>query len=164
VSHRIYAEPAQHFAHYHVFSRVVNREFVFGDEEREQFRMLLTRLLQFSGLEAVSWCCMSNHFHILLTVPGELRADQLRAEISEEELLKRMKIAYSDQYIREVQWRINHARKEMQNEAWAQDIIGRLKAQMFDLSKFMHMLKRRFYLSFVGLCGVASYELGRYRG
>ena len=30
--------------------------------------------------------------------------------------------------------------KEMQNEASAQDIIGRLKAQMFDLSGFMHML------------------------
>jgi putative transposase len=123
---------------------VVNREFLFGDEEREYFRVLLNRLLQFSGLEAVSWCCMSNHFHILLTVPGEERAEQLRDEISEEDLLKRMRIAYSDQYIREVQWRISHAREEMQNEAWAQDIITRLKAQMFDLSKFMHMLKRRF--------------------
>ena len=144
MSARIYAEPTQHFAHYHVFSRVVNRDFVFGDEEREHFRLLLNRLLQFSGLEAVTWCCMSNHFHILLTVPGEERAAILRSEISETDLFKRMKIAFSDQYIREVQWRLNHARKEMQNEAWAQDILNRLKAQMFDLSKFMHMLKRRF--------------------
>jgi putative transposase len=104
----------------------------------------MTRLLQFCGLEASSWYCMSNHFHILLTVPGDDRAEQLRAEISEDKLFKRMKIAFSDQYNREVQWRVKHAREDMKNEAWAQDILSRLKSQMFDLSKFMQMLKRRF--------------------
>ena len=141
---RIYAEPAQRLAHYHVFSRVVNRDFIFGDEEREQFRHILINLLDFCGLEAVSWCCMSNHFHILLTVPGEEHAAGLRDEISEDDLFTRMRGSFSKQYIREVQWRVAHAREEMQNEAWAQDIVSRMKGQMFDLSKFMHMLKRRF--------------------
>jgi putative transposase len=144
MSHRIYAEPAQHQAHFHVYSRCAGGDFLFGDEEREHFRRLMTRLLQFCGLEAVSWCCMSNHFHILLTVPGEERAAELREKISEEQLFQRMKIAFSDQYISEVQWRVKHAREEMKNEAWAQDILNRLKTQMFDLSKFMQMLKRRF--------------------
>ncbi|MFT5465048.1 MAG: putative transposase [Verrucomicrobiales bacterium] len=77
-------------------------------------------------------------------IPGDERAAQLRAEISEQQLFEGMKIAFSDQYIREVQWRIKHACEDMKNEAWAQDILNRLKAQMFDLSKFMQMLKRRF--------------------
>lgn len=141
---RIYAEPSAHFAHYHVFSRVVNRSFVFGDDEKEHFRRTMTKLLNFCGLEATTWCCMSNHFHILLKVPGEERAQQLRAEISEEQLFERMKIAFSAKYIKEVKWRVEHARNEMKNEAWAQDIINRIKGQMFDLSKFMQMLKRRF--------------------
>ena len=123
----------------------------------------MTQLLKFCGLEAVTWCCMSNHFHILLEVPGEERAAELRAAISEEDLFERMKVAFSEQYIREVRWRVAHAR-ELKNEAWANDIIERLKGQMFDLSKFMHMLKRRFYPSFVGLCGEASRVLRRFRG
>ena len=153
LSTRIYAEPAQQPVHYHVFIRVVKRSFIFGDEEREQFRHILINLLDFCGLEAVSWCCMSNHFHILLTVPGKEHAADLRDEIYEEDLLTRMRGSFSKQYIREVQWGIEHARKEMKNEPWARDIVSRMKGQMFDLSKFMHMLKRRFYPSCVGLCG-----------
>lgn len=144
MSNRIYAEPSAHFARYHVYSRVVNRSYVLGDKEREMFRKMMTQLLGYCGLEAISWCCMSNHFHILLEVPGEDRAQQLREEITEDELFERMKIAFSAQYIKEVKWRVQHARVEMQSEEWAQDIINRLKAQMFDLSKFMQMLKRRF--------------------
>ena len=38
---------------------------------------------------------------------------------------------------------MNHFRSQS-NEAGATDIIERIKGQMFDISKFMHMLKRRF--------------------
>ena len=30
-----------------------------GDEEKEQFRHLLDKVLEFSGLEAIGWCCLS---------------------------------------------------------------------------------------------------------
>ena len=56
---------------YHVISRVSGRELVFGDEEKEQFRRLLDKQLEFSGLRAIAWCFMGNHFHLLLEVPGK---------------------------------------------------------------------------------------------
>jgi putative transposase len=54
---------------YHCISRVVDRRFVFGDREREAFRMFMRMYEKFSGCQVLSYCVMSNHFHILLEVP-----------------------------------------------------------------------------------------------
>ncbi len=70
---------------YHVVSRVVDRRFVFGDVEREHFRMLMRMQENFSGCRVLSYCIMSNHFHILLEVPP-----MPEGGISDEELLKRI--------------------------------------------------------------------------
>ena len=56
---------------FHVVSRVVDRNLVFGDEEKEFFRSLLERQLRFSGLRCLAWCFMGNHFHLLLEVPDK---------------------------------------------------------------------------------------------
>jgi len=140
MSTRIVADPSAANAYYHVFSRVAGGDFLFGDEEKECFRQLLHKLLKFSGLEALTWCCMGNHFHILLKVP---QGDSARAAMTEDELFLRMEGAFSRQFIREVKWRVEHARK-LGNNSLADKIVAGLKNQMFDLPKFMHMLKRRF--------------------
>ncbi|MEO8615267.1 MAG: transposase, partial [Luteolibacter sp.] len=57
---------------YHCISRVVDRRFVFGDEEREHFRMFMRMQENFSGCRVLSYCVMSNHFHILLEVPFKI--------------------------------------------------------------------------------------------
>ena len=54
---------------YHVISRVVDRRFAFGAEEKEKFRALMRLLEKFSGCRVVSYCLMCNHFHLLLEVP-----------------------------------------------------------------------------------------------
>jgi len=140
MSTRIVADPSAANAHYHVFSRVAGGDFLFGDEEKECFRRLLHRLLKFSGLEAITWCCLGNHFHILLRVP---QGETARAAMTEDALFTRMEGAFSADFIRETKWRVGHARK-LGNEALADKIVAGLKNQMFDLPKFMHMLKRRF--------------------
>ncbi len=143
MSTRILTEDVPAGTGFHVFSRTAGGEFLFGEEETEQFRVLMNQLLGFCGLEALAWCCLSNHFHILLSLPDAREAEELREAMSEEALFSRMKIAFSEDYIREVQWRVNHFRSQG-NEAAARDIIDRIKRQMFDLPKFMQMLKRRF--------------------
>ena len=54
---------------YDCISRVVARRFVFDDAEREHFRMFMRMQENFSGCRVLSYCVMSNHFHILLDVP-----------------------------------------------------------------------------------------------
>ena len=56
-------------AYYHCVSRVVNREFVFGQEEKDKLVEYMRLYERFGGLRVISYCIMSNHFHILVEVP-----------------------------------------------------------------------------------------------
>jgi hypothetical protein len=72
-------------AHYHCISRVVNREFVFGDVEREQFVQFMREYEAFCGVRVLTYCILSNHFHILVEVPesaqGAARCGGVAAEV-----------------------------------------------------------------------------------
>ena len=62
--------PANHpVAYYHCLSRVVNRDFVFGPTEKEQFILLMREYEVFCGVRVLTYCILSNHFHILVEVP-----------------------------------------------------------------------------------------------
>ena len=50
-------------SYYHCVSRVVDRRFILGDEEREYFVCLMRKLEAFLGLRVVTYAVMSNHFH-----------------------------------------------------------------------------------------------------
>ena len=54
---------------YHVMSRVVDRRRVFEAKDKEIFRKILRNQEAFSGVRIVTYCLMSNHFHLLLEVP-----------------------------------------------------------------------------------------------
>ena len=64
-----WAEKSGKPAIYHCISRVVDRRFVFGDGEREAFRMFMRMQENFTGCRVLTYCVMSNHFHVLLEVP-----------------------------------------------------------------------------------------------
>jgi len=51
---------------YHCISRVVDRRFVFEERECEAFRMYMRMYENFSGCRVLSYCVMSNHFHLLV--------------------------------------------------------------------------------------------------
>lgn len=76
---------------YHCVSRVVDRRFVFEAAERERFRMFMRMYENFSGCRVLSYCIMSNHFHILLEVPP-----MPLGGISDEVLLKRLSAIYTE--------------------------------------------------------------------
>ena len=78
---------------YHVVSRVAGREILFGDAEREAFVGMLFKQLAFSGLKAVAWCFMGNHFHLLLEVPDK---EQALAGWTEEDLIGRLELLRDD--------------------------------------------------------------------
>ena len=74
-------------AFYHVISRVVGREFVFCEEERERFRSTMRRVEAFCDVQILTWCVLSNHFHALIYVPE-------RQEVSDQEFGRRMRFLY----------------------------------------------------------------------
>ena len=69
---------------YHLISRIANRAFYFGEEERTGFVARMWRVAYFSCVEVLAYCVMCNHFHILAYVPPP-------RELAEEEVLARVR-------------------------------------------------------------------------
>lgn len=123
---------------YHCISRVVDRRFVFGEEEREKFRAFLRLQEHFSGCRVLTYCVMSNHFHLLLEVPP------MPAEgVSDAELLRRLSVLYGEAVVVEVAKALKEAHA-MGNAARLEEIRGRYTYRMHDLSEFMKALLIRF--------------------
>jgi REP element-mobilizing transposase RayT len=123
---------------YHCISRVVDRRFVFGDVEREHFRMFLRMQENFSGCRVLSYCIMSNHFHILLEVPP-----MAEGGISDGELLKRLSATNTEAFVAEVAKELSEARSQGLEKRVA-EIHARFTYRMHSLSEFMKTLLQRF--------------------
>jgi len=138
-----WAESETKPAIYNCCSRVVDRRFAFGDEEREVFRMFMRMMENFSGCRVLSYCVMSNHFHILLEVPP-----MPEGGISDTELLRRLGVFYSEGFVKSVADELVMARTEggaeEGNAERVKEIHGRFTKRMHDLSEFMKTLLQRF--------------------
>ncbi len=131
-------DSAEKPAIYHCISRVVDRRFVFENDEREHFRMFMRMQEKFSGCRVLSYCIMSNHFHILLEVPP-MPADG----ISDEELLRRLAATNSEAFVAVVANELAEARAQGR-ESWVAEIHARFTYRMHSLSEFMKTLLQRF--------------------
>jgi REP element-mobilizing transposase RayT len=152
---------------YHCLSRVVGRQFVLEVDEREHFRMLMRMCEKFSGCRVLSYCLMSNHFHLLLEVPP-----MPEGGIPDQELLQRLGVFYSEAQVAEIAKELAEAavvRKrgefelppmdedgvplgldqelamaKQQATRRLEEIRSRYTRRMHDLSEFMKSLLERF--------------------
>ena len=129
---------------YHVISRVVDRRFAFGPEEKEKFRALMRMQEKFTGCRVVSYCLMCNHFHLLLEVPPLAEGG-----LSDEELLKRLSAIYSEAYVAGVAKELADARTSVYvEESGLEEALAaihkRFTYRMQDLGEFMKGLLQRF--------------------
>ena len=126
---------------YHCVSRVVDRRFVFGRAEKEQFVAYMRLYEAFCQVRVLAFCVMSNHFHILLEVPS---APEDRGESwSDERLLDHLRCLYSGSKLHEIAWQLKHLRS-LGNHDGAEALRATFFNRMWDLSQFMKTLKQRF--------------------
>ncbi|MCF7709485.1 MAG: hypothetical protein K9N52_11350, partial [Verrucomicrobia bacterium] len=76
---------------YHCINRVVGGEWLLEKDEKEVFRKMMWRQLDFCGLEMITYCIMSQHFHIVVRVPVE------EEPLSDEELIRRFGVLYGQE-------------------------------------------------------------------
>ena len=126
---------------YHCISRVVDRRFVFGERECEAFRMFMRMYENFSGCRILSYCVMSNHFHLLLEVPPPAEGG-----LSDEALLLRLSALYSEDFVAGVAAELAELRKsgDAGADSRAADLHARFTYRMHDLSQYMKGLLIRF--------------------
>jgi len=125
-------------AYYHCVSRVVNRDFVLGDVEREEFVRLMRAYERLCGLRVVTYCVMSNHFHVLVGVPK--RPEVLPSNTA---LIDIVRASLGDLAATNLEYDLGQAAK-IKSALWEEEIRERYFRRMWDVSSFMKTLKQRF--------------------
>lgn len=124
---------------YHVISRVVNRQMIFGREEKAVFLDLMERHSAFSGVEVLAYCLMGNNFQLLLHVPLKPK------EITRSEVKSRMKAIYNDSKIQKLKKEFRENQREgEENRDDDEAFYESLSFRMYSLSKFIKDLKQKF--------------------
>ena len=92
--------------YYHVLSRVIERRFIFGEQEQEYFKKVMRAQESFSGVRVLTWTCLSNHFHMLVAV-DDRESEAVKQELAQlmeddEAFLARLKHLYAPTVIDDV--------------------------------------------------------------
>jgi putative transposase len=122
---------------YHAMSRTVGNAFLFEDREKEVLRKMIWQVADFCGVEVLTYCIMSNHFHVLIQVPCV-------DSISDVELLRRFKVLYPKPTKYQVASFAEIERLLLTGGDEATEARQKLLARMGDLSEFMKTVKQRF--------------------
>ena len=111
---------------YHCVSRTVGGQFLLDDLAKQRLVDLLFPLAQFCGVEIITYCMMSNHFHLLIRVPSQ-------TPLSDSLLLQRAEAFYGKQALLP-----SLARADLQRSgAISPHIRQSLSSRMGDVSAFM---------------------------
>ena len=118
-------------------SHTVSGTPYFDDFAREVLRKMIWQVAVFSGVDVLTYCIMSNHFHVLLRVPEG-------AEVTDAELLRRYRVLYpKPTKYQTASISVMEQALAAGGEA-AEQIRRKLLARMGDVSEYMKALKQRF--------------------
>ncbi len=124
---------------YHCISRTVAGAFMFDAVAKERLRRQLWQVADFSGVEVLTYCLMSNHFHLLIRVP-----DREEVVLSDRELLRRYAVLYPEPTPYQTMTVKYLAAVLQRGGEEAQMWRRRLLVRMHDVSEFMKTLKQRY--------------------
>jgi putative transposase len=133
---------------YHCVSRAVNRERLFNTRAKEMLRRMIWQVAEFSGVEVLSYCVMSNHFHVLVRVP-----DAERVRVDDGTLVRRYRLLYPRPT--EYQTMACEVLEKVLEEGGEEGEKARVRllSRMHDLSQYMKTLKQRFTVWYNGTYG-----------
>lgn len=118
-------------------TRTVNGERLFEDRHKEILRKMIWQVADFCGVEVLTYCVLSNHFHVLLRVPAP-------GEVSDRELLRRYRALYPKPTKYQSASMVVLERQLAAGGEEAEAIRRKLLARMGDVSEYMKTLKQRF--------------------
>lgn len=135
---RLKVSPDRPSGFYHCLSRVVDRQFIIESAEKERFVQLMRECERFCRVRVLTFCIMSNHFHILVEVPR--RPDVLPGP---DEIIEELRLLSGQQFPEAVRQRFEMFR-QAGDEAGLAAYLATFHARMHDVSAFMKLLKQRF--------------------
>ena len=123
----------------HVCSRILEKRYIFQDEEREYFVKTMRAYEDLLGVEVLTYCVMSNHFHMLVRVPHRPEGFDVSLEV----VVARLERAIGEDAMMLIRKQLDfwqRAGLDQVIEEWRQKQVAR----MFSLSEFVKCVKFRF--------------------
>ena len=136
---RLFLFDASQAGVFHVVSRIYDRKYLLDDEAKEFFLKVVRAYEDLLGVEVLTHCVMSNHFHLLVPVPHRPADFDLPLEV----LVARMERALGEDAMGLLRKQLDfwqRAGLASLIEEWRQKQIAR----MFSLSEFVKCVKFRF--------------------
>ena len=127
---------------YHLVSRIVWREFIFGEVEREEFVRLMRKYEAFGDIKVLGYSIMSNHVHLMVYVPPARPY-----ELSDAQFLEQLAHLYNDEHLGSVNKQLARAhtiQDEDERRVELEKIREPYTRRMWNFSEFMKSLKQGF--------------------
>jgi putative transposase len=125
---------------YHIVCRITQQQPWLEAKEKIYLSTLLPRVAHYCGVEVLTFCIMSNHFHLLVRIPKKVEAD---AKLGPGHIVQRVSELYGTAaagHLKELLGATTRAEGASQLGTELAIHLGR----MHDLSIFMKLLKQRF--------------------
>lgn len=128
-------------AYYSVCCRVVDRQFKFDKDIKNDMFQLLQEAADFSGVNVLAFSFMSNHFHLLVKVMPK------GTFVPDKKVLERVGILYGEKKEQELKKQIENLRDSGDKDRTA-TLLESFRARMNDLSEFMKTFKQRITMRY----------------
>ena len=135
---------------YHVMTRTCGAERILEAEDLEGLRIIIRKMALFSGVKVMTYCLLSNHWHLLVKVPSRERflcqfEDRDGEEVGSGEgrLMGHLATLYSRAYINQLKLELADMRERGLEEA-ALEVLEKYKRRFCDLRLYVKEVKERF--------------------
>ena len=120
---------------FHCIGRIVGAQRILDEEAKDALTRLLWKMAWFCGMEVITYCMMSNHFHVLIRVPEP-------PQLTDGQLVKRLEGLYGSKGA------LTLVAREAMRECGKidEDMRRKLVERIGDVSVFLGELKQRFSL------------------
>lgn len=121
---------------HHLMSRIAHGVFFLGDDERNDLIEMVRRVADFSGIQLLGWCLMTNHFHLLVHLPQP-------PTVSDGEVLRRYGVLKGAQMRADTEKQLDEWRLKGDGQR-AEEWLAAVRRRMYDVGEFMKIIKQWF--------------------
>ncbi len=136
---RIYPHQDSGAGVWHCFSRIIDRSYLLDDPAKDFFLKTLRAYEDLLGVEVLTFCLMTNHFHLLVRVPHRPEGLDVPLEV----ILARMERTVGE-YAMKLIRRDLAFWETTGNQAAIEEWRQRQLKRMYSLSEFIGCVKQRF--------------------
>lgn len=117
-------------------SRIAHRVYFMTDDVKDEFMEMIRRAADFTGIQLVAWCIMTNHFHLLVYLPEPNKLDEV-------EILRRFGVLKGQARLTQLQNKLAALRRVKDGgEEEAQKELEKIFSSMYSIGVFMKIVKQ----------------------